>query len=267
MFEFDDESIYDFSASCTVDVAVAKMLGWMHQHKRRARTQVTEYGISADQLAGLPTLGSLDDQLRELVGAAKRRLNEAADKDMPPEELNRLSGEVLDNEEKLKTAMKYRRSIVDEVAKGEKSELNIDKGATESAGETYITLDSVERWARKIHGVSIDGAQEKSTVSAATADTSGDEQEDDGNPKDPLSRTRADHLFTTFAFLVEAFGATAVAKYGDRGDLNVKAIAERLEALANEANKNEPLKGQSAEAIKGRIEEAMRIKRGKLPSR
>jgi hypothetical protein len=87
------------------------------------------------------------------------------------------------------------------------------------------------------------------------------EQEDNTDGK-RLSKTKADNLYTTLGFLVEAFADTN-QKYGGKKP-NVQAISKHLEKLASTANKNINLPGQRHESIKDRIEEAFRVKKSKL---
>jgi hypothetical protein len=87
--------------------------------------------------------------------------------------------------------------------------------------------------------------------------------EGDIGPKGGLSRTKTDNLYTTFAFLVEALAKTA-PKYRVKDAPNINAIASHIEELATFANKRDKLSGQSHEAIKDRIEDAMKAKKEKL---
>jgi hypothetical protein len=92
------------------------------------------------------------------------------------------------------------------------------------------------------------------------------QEKEDIGPKGGLSRTKKNNLYTTFAFLVDAFYKIASDKYGEDKP-SVLNIAKHLEDLATKANNGEPLPGQGDEAIKDRIEEALEVKRSKLPQR
>ena len=92
------------------------------------------------------------------------------------------------------------------------------------------------------------------------------DNEDDSDRSGGLSRTKADHLYTSLAFLVEAFAEKSPGEiFGDKDKPNVSQISKYLEKRATEANKKEKLNGQGSEAIKKRITEALKIKRSKLP--
>ena len=93
------------------------------------------------------------------------------------------------------------------------------------------------------------------------------QEKEDIGPKGGLSKTKTNHLLTTFAFLVELYATSSRKVVNEKP--NVSAIATRLEKVAATAygNNGEPLPGQGDEAIKDRIEEALEVKRSKLPQR
>ena len=81
--------------------------------------------------------------------------------------------------------------------------------------------------------------------------------QDDGVQKGGLSKTKANNLQITFALLVKAFAETGPKYNKGNDDPNVNSIADHLENLAkNEAGRQS---GQGKEAIKTRIEDAMKI--------
>jgi len=81
-------------------------------------------------------------------------------------------------------------------------------------------------------------------------------------------RDRVDYFLATFAFLLEALADKRRGTYrDDNGRLKVDPLAQDLAALAKDANGGVDLKGQSAEAIKNRIEGAMRAKQDQLPKK
>jgi hypothetical protein len=146
-----------------------------------------------------------------------------------------------------------------ELAKGESSELVIDHHAGETPGTTHITLVSLDRWAQEKFTISI--IDEPKSIAGSSEDRPVPEQEDDTDG-DGLSKTKADNLYTTLGFLVEAFAATS-DKYGKQRP-NVQEISKHLDKLASKANKHIKVQGQGYESIKDRIEEAIRVKKSKL---
>jgi hypothetical protein len=249
-----------------VDVAVAKMLGWMRGHIRKRIIQGTEYGIPEDQLPYLHSLeGPLQEQLLEMRIAARQALEVAAENYTSDDtfyyDLRDKEEAVIRCDELLNKAATYFRDIQDEISKGGLSDLKIDQQATVQTGETHLTLNSIDRWAKGKYGISIienSNAQESTQKIADKSDEQPDEKRERNGG---LSKTKADHLYTTFAFLLEAFSLKFPA-YSLNGEINVKATAEFLSKQAVIAG--EPMQGQRPESIKDRIEEAMKIKKSKL---
>jgi hypothetical protein len=266
MINAEDDVLYDLSPSCTVEVAVAKMLGWMQGHIRQRIIKVTEQGISADQLPHIPSLeGSLQDQLMEMRGAAKQAFIEAAEKyasdDTSYNDLRDKEEAVIECDALFNKAATCLRDIQDEISKGESSVLKIDQQATDQTGEIHLTLNSVDRWAKEKYGISIfEGSKvQESTQNIAVKND--DQIEATSDRKGGLRKVKADNLYTTFAFLLESF-ASKTSKYMQDGKINVDALAKFLHEQAVAADTN--LSGQSHEAIKDRIEEALKIKKSKL---
>ena len=267
MIEAEDDVIYDLSTSCTKDVAVAKMLGWMHGHIRQRLIKVTEHGIPEDQLRYIPSLeDSLEKQLMEFRVAARQAFIEAAEKYTSDEtsyyDLRDKEEEVIRCDDLLNKAATYLRDIDDEVSKGDSSELKIDRRATEKTGETHLTLNSVDRWAKAKYGISIIDHPGTLSLDQSTAAIYNNIAEPARDIKGGLSKTKADNLYTTFALLLEAF-CLKFPTYTSNGDINVSATAEHLSKQSEIAG--EPLPGQKPEAIKDRIEEALKVKKSKFP--
>lgn len=281
MINAEDEVLVDFSTSCTKDVAVAKMLGWMQGHRRKRVVTVTEHGISEEQLPYLYSLeGSLADHLIELREAASQELTTAAEKYASEkirwdkdESGKNTAFEILERKEKavaeydalIDKAGTYLLDIEEELDKGKSSDLKIDQEATKRSGYTHLTINSVDHWARSKYGISI----KKDPVSGSLPEDNpklpqATQQEQESDRRGGLGKTKANNLYTTLAFLVEAFSKTSTKYNKDTGP-NVKAIAEELKKYATETNNKEKLSGQSSEAIKDRIEEAMKIRKSKLP--
>lgn len=255
-----DEVFIDLRTSCTKDEAVAKMLGWMKGNIRPKYIEVTEHGIPAEQLQHLHSLeGSLQDELLEQREAARRKLIEAAESDGD-------IGEAYEAVEKcddlIRKAATYLLDIDDEISKGESSDLRIDRQATDSSGIIHITIKSLDQWARQ-YGISIIEASASNTENA-NALTQLEEQyeEEDNDLEQGLSKKSAESLYTTLAFLVEAYIAADKSSRRPDGSPNVLAIAENLESLATCASKQgTTIPGQGAQSIKKRITKALEIQR------
>jgi len=261
MINPEDEIHIDFQTSVTKEGAAARMLGWMQGPIQPKYIQVTENGISADQLTALSSMdGSLKERLLELRETARLAFIDSAERGDSIFITQEKQEAVEQCEEQIKKAASYLVDLEDEIAKGDYSDLKIDRHRTDKTGTIHITLKSLDQWARKNHGISIlDQSPKPLTENPSTQPESQQEN------KPESGQTKLEHLFTTFAFLVEAFAKNANALKHDDDRPNASAIASRLEQLAKEANKQQVLPGQSAYAIRKRIKEAMRIKQSKLP--
>lgn len=129
-----------------------------------------------------------------------------------------------------------------------------------------LTIDSVVRWAFEEYQIEIPNwfGIEFSTLSAVPEKPRVIPQVQNN---EGLSPKKAEGLYTTFAFLLEAFlNSKAGAKlFGTPDKPNINRIAEHLENLA--VIPGEAKNGQSVEAIKDRIEAAIRIKEGFLKNK
>ena len=81
------------------------------------------------------------------------------------------------------------------------------------------------------------------------------------------TRAKIENLLTTFALAFEALVERSGTGFVNNGKINVKALADYLSGQATKANGGEVLPGQSAEAIKDRIEAALKAKRERLPGK
>jgi hypothetical protein len=235
-------------------------MGWLKGPIHPKIVKLTEDGISEDQLINLQSLdASLDEQLQKIRNALSQRLIDATETDGSDAELKIIHDDVDRFDALINTAYRYMSELDNELAKGESSVLTIDHHAGETSGTTHITLVSLDRWAQENFSISI--IDEPNSIAESSEYLRTSEQQDDTDGK-RLSKTKADHLYTTLGFLVEAFAATA-EKYGSKKP-KVQVIAYELEKLASKANKNFTLQGQNNEAIKDRIEEALRVKESKL---
>lgn len=263
MINPEDEILIDLRTSCTKDEAAAKMLGWMQGNIHSKYIKVTEDGISGDQLPFLQSLeGSLQDQLQELHEAARNALLDAAEANLSDEIIQERVAAITRCNALTQNAGAYLAAIEDELAKGEASGLRIDRQATDETGEIHITIKSLDDWANTKYGISIIDPSPKYEIDNSSNQQKGLEENGKG-----LSNVKAQNLYTSFAFLVEAFAQIATGFKHEDDSPNVKAISERIAKLSETANKGQQLAGQSTHAIKKRIEEAAKIKRSILPNK
>lgn len=149
--------IVNSSTSCDLDEAVAKMLGWLRGPLRIHPDEIDIRNISLAQMPYLPKLYySLDDHLEMLIEKAADKLI-AADSDInTPEQIkSKIMNELLDCEDLTKKALTYKCAINTELAKAKNSALKIDVQQTDYLNETFITLDSLNAWAKANFDISL----------------------------------------------------------------------------------------------------------------
>lgn len=258
----EDEILVNFATSCTKEEAVARLLGWMQGHIRQKNIRVTEHGISADQLLSLHSLdGSLQEQLIELREAARMEFVKAAETGAALEVIQAKEEAVKEVDNLIEKAGSYFLDIDDELAKGGESDLRIDQSNTESSGVKRITLRSIDRWANKKYGITI---PESSTAIFSTVDARV-EQGESKSDSDELGKTKTEHIYTTLAFLVEAF-VERQPKYSHGGKPNATQIAERLAQLVTDACPD-GLSGQDVQTIRKLISKALAVKQSAISKR
>ena len=147
-----------FKSSCSKDDAVAKLLGWLKGPIHHEVIEITEHGVSLEQLIHMETLVfSLEKHLSLLRQEAMYRASELVDGGVQKELIDEKLEEVLDIEDLISLAEKYMRDVEDELDKRDLSTLQIDYLATDRAGRVHIKINSLGAWAHKKYGISIDG--------------------------------------------------------------------------------------------------------------
>lgn len=260
-----DGTFIDDRESCTVQEAVAKLIGWMRGKSRLAIIRMNEDGgLVPEDLPLLPSLeGSVQDMLDRQWEAARRALRRVEEGGAPIELIKEKKEALLDVEETIQRAATYLIEIEDEIVLDTASRLILDESAEAKTGEMHITLSSLQSWALSKYGISI--------REAVAPDEAISEQEESPNRKllneGWLSPTKAGHLYTTLAFLVDAFADSRNIYKSKSGELFESNVANELAEMAKKANDGIRLSGQSKESILDRIEFAMRARRSKLPGR
>jgi len=268
MFKPEDEYIPDLSISCNKDVAVAKLLGWMRGIRRAKEINITEHGISEEQLPLLHSMGgSLQELLYELREAARQDLITAAENDASSDELEEKEKAAIEADSRLDKAFMYYSDIEEELSNGQDSTLKIDQETTGHTGVIHITLNSLDKWALGKYGISI--MDNKQTMSPDNMQVRPINQniDEDLYPKGGLTQTTANNILTTLGFLIEAFAQTATRFGKDKSKPNIKQISEHIAALAAKASGTDEMDNQSAEAIRKRLTEAMKIKNSHFQQR
>ena len=262
----DDEAYLFFKVSCTRDEAVGMLLGWMQGFTRPAAINLDNHGtIPEDQL---PLLQSLDqpliDYITDLRNAAYENFEVLYESEGTFEKELDEQAAVVDRYNLLaKNAWGYLMDITDEIAKGDASALRIDHAESARSGTPHYTLRSVDAWARGKFGISIFKDQKL------------DQEDDQENRKDAiiknytkpeigLSKTRTNGFYTTFALLIDMHSENSpLFKHGNNP--NVEQIAIAINKFGKKSNNDQTIEGQSVEAMKSRIEDAMKHKKATLP--
>lgn len=255
----------DFSTSCTKEEAIAKMLGWLRGAIRLSSDEINIHNISIEQMPFLPELYySLEEHLSMFRESALDQVAQAFEESTPSEQLRKEALDALiDCEDLIIKASAYMSALDDELLKGDASELRLDQSKTESTGEIHITLKSLDDWVKKNYQKSIIDSEIKSSWNNTSISKHAlEKSKNDSEPK--TGKTKEENLYTTFAFLIEAFSQTAT-KYRKDEKINVSALADTLADMATKANNGIALYGQSVETIKSVIENAIKEKQKKLP--
>lgn len=254
----EDETHIDLRTSCTRDEAVAMMLGLINGPvcARPSNDDATQEEWEIINSYGY----SLQDDLEERRDALESEVVEAQLEKLDPNDIGKKQEALQNFHALVEKARIYSLHIDDEIAKGELSALREDKQAKGNSIETRYTVISIKQWAKA--NTEISALDPFPRHGKTNSSSQPDSQQQD---KPESGKTKLEHLFTTFAFLVEAFAKHSNSTTHEDGRPKISMIATRLERLAKEANKQEVLPGQSEEAIKKRISEAMRIKQSKLP--
>ena len=223
-------------------------------------------------LLGLPIVRSLPegvyltlyDILQSEIDHAENAYDDAKDESLSEDVISEKLEAINKAKSLIPRAHQFLCDIDDELAKGAQSVLRLDQLATKNQNLPYFTFNSLNSWALNKYGDTIiDKPLFKINSSIEQQHLTHKESSD---PVGSLSSVKADHLYTTFSFLLEAFADVKNSGYRrSDGGLNVEAIAKHLAFLANTSNAKSKLSGQGAEAIKDRIQYAMKIKASKLP--
>lgn len=152
----------NLNVSCTKDDAIAKLLGWLKGAIHHEVIEIDNNCITLEQLEYMDTLYySLDKHLNSLrhkaMVEASKLVDTGAEKALIDAQLER----VLDIEDLIAKAKNYVLDFDEELEKHALSMLQIDYTATNKAGQVHIKLKSLDAWARKQYGISIEGNENK----------------------------------------------------------------------------------------------------------
>ena len=172
-----DATIIDSREAYTIDECVAKMLNWMQGAERLEVIKIDERGVLPEMLPHIYSLiYTLDEHLDQLKERSRLELFDAADayaaaRDGSSEKdaLSNVIGQkyiaIDDCAELIRRAHFYKSEIRKELDKSNLSQLKIDHidKDEDDVDIIYITLDSLDDWARK-HKIKIIDVPENSSV-------------------------------------------------------------------------------------------------------
>lgn len=254
MLNPEDPIALDLSTSCTVDEAVAKLLGCLRSPIQHRYCELGEDGLPKDESLYVHIMDvPLDVQLSELREAASLSFLEAVKSGLDYDVTQARENRVARIDHLIRQAFKYRLAIQAEL-ECDKPKLCLDSAKTQETGEMHITLSSLNRWAQEMYDISVvDDEGLRGVVPEST-------QSDvlDGSAGEMTKRE--DSLNTTFALLVMAFAEKGGSKFKDtHGQPNHSTIAGYLTELATK-DLGKDTRGFSTEMIRKRIALAFEIK-------
>jgi len=157
MINAEDEVLIDTRSSCTKEQAVIKLLGWMRGPALKRVIRLVD-GVIPD--SELPHYCFADESLDEFLAERRERASNAfrnavASGLYSHADLVALEDEVGKCDGLIEKAAIYHRDITDDLADTAAGTLRVDADETARQGTPHITLNSLDRWARKKYGISI----------------------------------------------------------------------------------------------------------------
>lgn len=257
MINPEDETIIVNSLSCSKDVAVAKMLGWMRGPVRLKYIKMASTGIQPDQLEHLHSIeGSILDFLNEQRQFARDSLQAIADEAAATEDVDRKNAiyELINqHDDAIVTwqaltvkASTYLNAIDTELAKGKNSTLKTDDSSIDNDAP-LIMLDSLDKWAKANFGITV--REEFDVAESALNSAYKEPQRRDALRIEieaivkTMTRPTPSKVMAALRAKVGGFDTCIRGNVGDglqwendKGDIKVitiKALSERLKTLRN----------------------------------
>jgi hypothetical protein len=255
---------FDFTTSLSKESAVLAMLGWIGKPFREITESEYDYQWRVDcdhpiteeeSLMYEPHNPSLFEILREVKDLADSEYVEA--KYEEPLDENTIAEKLANikkSHELIETAYKFYCGIDDELAKGEQSELRIDQQATINPKNSYITVMSLAKWAKKEFNIDFFPPDQLTFNDLnITQEEILESIENDSRKIDAID------LQITFALLVEDFSRCSnLFHHLHDGRPKVGPIAKEI---AKQIANREDLDAQSERKITDRINDAITAKK------
>jgi hypothetical protein len=251
---------FDFKTCLSVEDAVLAMLGWTHKPYREVTREEEDFnhrvycGESQEGDEIYYEKLSLFDVLKEVHEDANADYMETKEEFPDDEGLN---NEKLNNINKsfefIETAYLYYCAIEDELAKGEESELRIDK--SKSTEDHYITVMSLAKWAEKTYQIKLFN-KEKMNLN----DLGITQEEIIENTKGGARKIDATDLQITFALLIEKYAELGNKyRHSDGRPNNSNLYKDMSDFIENSSD----VSGMQERTIVERINQAQSVRHGK----
>ena len=269
------EAIVDLKTSCSGQVAVAKLFGWMQGARFPRYVKLVEEGNPLDLMQLLiPEGKSLETQLADIREELRNQMLDASEDDAAIEIAVDRAEDIEKVDAIIQQAKEHLQALESELDKGNQSILKVDKFETEATGIRHVTLNSLQAWAFKALGKAIDGYEPAPQESSASTEQTSplpliENQWLVFTPdlKVPWSPTMTKSFLITFAILLEQYEIATKKQFTDEsGTGTVKQrIAKHLQmhSLANPIH-GKYLSGMSEATIELRIGEVMDFAAGTL---
>jgi hypothetical protein len=169
-------------------------------------------------------------------------------------------------ETQIRKASTYLRDIDDELNKGKRSKLLLNKKAPKKADRQLINVSSLDKWSRIKYNISIIKNSAIKTNSSDTSD-SGDyiaEQCDVTDKVEPTSankiyETKLNNIYVTLAYFIEEFAESA-PKYKRADTPNAVQIANHFSKVAAATNNYNELEAQTEGNLRKLFSAALKSK-------
>jgi hypothetical protein len=151
----------------------------------------------------------------------------------------------------------FRIRIEDELAKGQESQLRVDRRQSDESGMVYITLRSLDQWAVKEYGQPV-----LAPPLGARSDQRA-EEEPDGRAEQELSSREAKRVLIALALLEDLIVESGPPKYKVGTEANRNALAQRMSQLA----KNQGIEKQGVEKLRRLLADADKVRKEELSAK
>jgi len=266
---------FDSRLNCTLEVAVARLMGWVNGAMRTESTGGP--GVEPRQLAFVDDTEwpSLQYQLEHLQSAAREELDEAIKSREWPAVIGAKRLAVTACDEMSDRALSCYSDIRAEVKKGKNSSIRLDAAKTRKTGAPHYVWQTIASWAESRHSgdVAVTGAPRLEPDLARSVETAEPfalemQFQTDSMAAEPVNGNEADWeegslkkgYLVTLALLLEDVAALSGPHAHDDHEPNLNFIALKLAERWKKQSRGRPGRGQGAERIRQRLRDARSAK-------